>query len=97
VKVDTSTGPEGFEALHPNVLDDILKREFPRVVSQNTFLRQACVAAWWLGLVTSSNREAAQMQKAAVQGGVDPYKAAVSVAKHFGWTPGQVVDVPAEL
>lgn len=87
----TSDGPAEFEEANPNLVDDVLKLHFPKVARTNSLLRRASVAGVWLALATGEDEEAAGLLRLAVRGGVDPYKAAISVAKQFGWSPGDAV------
>ena len=90
-ELNSCAGPVSFEEMYPAVVDTILKNHFPMAVRANPFLREACVAGIWLGIVTHSDRNAAQLLSSAIRQGLDASRAATSVARGLGWVEGQVV------
>ena len=87
MKLNSCEGPQSFEEMYPSIVDDVLKNHFPAFVRTNSFMRRAAVAGLWLGLVTRTDTEAAGLLRGAIQRDLDPYDAAVAVAKGRGWVP----------
>lgn len=92
--LDTCDGPESFEQMYPNVVDDVLKTHFAAAVRTVPTLRAAAVAGLWLGLVTQNSLEAAKLLKQAIAQGLEAGPAAVAVAKGRGWKPGDLAVAP---
>ena len=90
--VNSCEGPAEFEAMYPAVVDTLVKESLPAAFRGMVALREAVVAGMWLGLVTRSDKKAAELLSGAIRRGLPTYAAAISVAKGCGWTPGMMIE-----